>query len=279
MNHRRSFIKDILVIALTVTAGSGLFSLISTKALAHPKSLAKGKDGKQMPDFPPLKAAIILYPGSTALDWVGPHMWLSMMMNSTVELVAKKKGLIESAPEGVSVNIDKTFKEALGETYDIILVPGGTIGTADAILDKETVAFVKDVGSRARYVTSVCTGSLILGAAGLLKGYKATSYFPVTHLLKSYGANFVDERVVVDRNRITGGGVTAGIDFGLELTRQIRGDDFAKISQLAMEYDPHPSLNSGSLKTAEPKVISMTKEILAPRVSRMEDAVAKTRGK
>ena len=276
MSERRSFLKSTLLTAGALSATSWLSKFGISVASAHPASLAKAQ-GIPSGTFSPLSVAIILYPGCTHLDWVGPHMWISTMMNTTIDIVAKSRGQLEGSPGGWSVQIDKTFEDVKNEKYDIILVPGGMDGTARCILDRETIAFVRNVGSRANYVTSVCTGSLILGAAGLLKGYKATSYWPVTHLLKDYGCTFADQRVVIDRNRITGGGVTAGIDFGLELTRQIRGDDFAKVSQLAIEYDPHPSLNSGSLKVAEPKIIAMTKSILEPGVKKVEAAVAATR--
>ena len=276
MIERRSFIKSTLIGMGSLSVAAWLSTLRDSEALAHPISLAP-KSGEKSGAFSPLTALIILYPGCTHLDWVGPHMWISTLMNTTVDIVAKQRGLLVGSPGGWAVQIEKTFDDVEQEKYDIIFVPGGIAGTAECILDRRTVDFVRNVGGRATYVTSVCTGALILGAAGLLQGYKATTYWPVTHHLKDYGATFEDQRVVIDRNRITGGGVTAGIDFGLELTRQIRGDDFAKVSQLAIEYDPHPSLNSGSIKVAEPKIVSMAKSILEPGLKKIEAAVAATR--
>ncbi len=111
--------------------------------------------------------------------------------------------------------------------------------------DSEVIGFLADRGSRAKYVTSVCSGSLMLGAAGLMRGYKATSHWACRDLLPMFGATPVDARVVVDRNRISGGGVTAGLDFGLVLLAKLLGEDIAKMTQLALEYDPQPPFHAG----------------------------------
>ena len=125
------------------------------------------------------------------------------------------------------------------------------------------MAFIADRGARAKYITSVCSGSLLLGAAGLLQGYKATSHWAAREGLSAFGAEPADARVVVDRNRITGGGVTAGIDFGLVVLAKLRGDDAAKFTQLAMEYDPEPPFNSGSPKTADPAIVQQALSTMA----------------
>ena len=129
--------------------------------------------------------------------------------------------------------------------------------------DGEVLAFLADRAPRSKYVTSVCSGSLLLGAAGLLKGYKATSHWAARDALRMYGAEPVDARVVVDRNRVTGGGAAAGIDFGLVLLAKLRGDDAAKLTQLAMEYDPEPRLDPGNPKAAGPKVIEQAMSMMA----------------
>ena len=124
------------------------------------------------------------------------------------------------------------------------MVPGG-FGQQQLMSDPEVLAFLADRGAKAKYVTSVCSGSLVLGAAGLLKGYKATSHWAAREGLRAFGAEPVDARVVVDRNRITGGGVTAGIDFGLVVLAKLRGEDAAKLTELAIEYDPcRPSMRA-----------------------------------
>src|SRR5262249_24150798 len=124
-------------------------------------------------------------------------------------------------------------------------------------------AFLADRGARAKYVTSVCSGSLQLGAAGLLKGYKGTSHWAEREGLSTFGAEPTDAPVVVARNRITGGGVSAGVDFGLVVLAKLRGDDAAKFTQLAMEYDPEPPFNSGSPRTADPAIVQQALSTMA----------------
>ena len=130
------------------------------------------------------------------------------------------------------------------------------------------LAFLADRGARSRYVTSVCAGSLILGAAGLLKGYKATSHWSAREALSTYGAEPVEARVVVDRNRVTGGGVTAGIDFGLVLLAKLRGDDAARLTQLALEYDPEPPFDAGTPKSAGPEIVAQAMSYMAAVMER-----------
>jgi cyclohexyl-isocyanide hydratase len=137
---------------------------------------------------------------------------------------------------------------------DVLFVPGG-FGTFQAMKDAELIEFLKDAAVRAGYITSVCSGSLILGAAGLLEGYRATSHWACRDLLSQFGALPVKARVVADRNRFTGGGVTAGIDFGLTLLAELRGSNAAKQTQLAMEYEPQPPFDAGSPDTAGPELV------------------------
>jgi cyclohexyl-isocyanide hydratase len=139
----------------------------------------------------------------------------------------------------------RTFTDC-PEKLDVLFVPGGVPGTLTMMEDKEVLDFLADRGAKAKWVTSVCTGSLILGAAGLLKGYRATSYWATLDVLPTFGATPVKRRVVTDRNRITGGGVTAGLDFGLDLVARLRTPEYAKAVQLYLEYDPAPRFNAGS---------------------------------
>jgi len=141
--------------------------------------------------------------------------------------------------------------------------------------DVEVLGFLADRGSRARYVTSVCSGSLILGAAGLLDGYRAGCHWTALDLLSLFGAQPSQDRVVTDRNRVTGGGVTAGIDFGLTLLAQMFGEDTAKLSQLAMEYDPKPPFDSGSPRVADPTHVALIRQMTAP----LNDAVTQAAGR
>lgn len=202
------------------------------------------------PTQPPLEIGMLLYPGLTLLDLIGPQTVFSWFANT--HLVWKTMDPVVS-DTGIRIQPTRTF-ESCPAKLDILFVPGG-FGQQQLMEDAEALAFLADRAAESRYVTSVCSGSLLLGAAGLLKGYKATSHWATRDALSAFGAEPVDARVVVDRNRITGGGVTAGIDFGLVLLAKLRGDDAAKLTQLAMEYDPEPPFLSGSPKTAESATI------------------------
>jgi putative intracellular protease/amidase len=194
------------------------------------------------------KIAFLAYPGFTALDLVGPHYMLSGLMGAQTLIVAKtREPVVSDAKLALVPTI--TFDDCPME-LDVICVPGGSTGTLAAMEDEATIRFLADRGARARYVTSVCTGSLVLGAAGLLKGYKATSHWVTRDILKDLGALPVDARVVTDRNRITGAGVTAGIDFGLTLVAKMRDQLYAEGMQLLAEYAPEPPFNAGTPATA-----------------------------
>ena len=160
-------------------------------------------------------------------------------------------------------------------------VPGGTSGVNPLMRDDSVLDFVEDRGSRAEYLTSVCTGALVLGAAGLLRGYKAATHWAAMDLLPIFGAIPTAQRVVEDRNRMTGGGVTAGIDFGLTITSRLRNDDYAKMMQLGMEYDPNPPFHSGSPKDASPVLVDHLRQMTAKghAVSRQEAQNAMQRRK
>lgn len=147
---------------------------------------------------------------------------------------------------------------------DVLFVGGGA-GQVDLMTDIEVLDFLRRQGAQARYVTSVCTGALLLGAAGLLEGYRAATHWAFMDLLPTFGATPVHERVVVDRNRITGGGVTAGIDFALELISHIDGEATAEAIQLALEYDPAPRLRSGHPRLAKPEVLAQVRGAFAAR--------------
>jgi cyclohexyl-isocyanide hydratase len=208
------------------------------------------------------EVAMLVYPMMTALDLIGPQYMFASLMGAKVHLVAKTRKPVVS-DTGVTITPSATFAET-PKDLTVLFAPGGTQGTLEALQDAETRAFMADRGSRAKYVTSVCTGSLILGAAGLLKGYKATSHWAARDALTDFGAIPTDERVVIDRNRITGAGVTAGLDFGLTMVAQLRDADYAQSLQLLCEYDPHPPFNSGSIHTAPPHVRAMMEAMLSP---------------
>jgi cyclohexyl-isocyanide hydratase len=200
----------------------------------------------------PISIAFLVYPGVTQLDFAGPAQFLSLLGNAKVDYVWKTRHPVPT-DAGFSILPTATFAEVTAT--DLLCVPGG-IACIDVMEDDEALAWVAHVGGRASWVTSVCTGSLILGAAGLLKGYRAGCHWAWREHLALFGAELVPERVVFDRNRVTGGGVTAGIDFALALTAAIRGEAHARLIQLALEYDPAPPFESGSPERAGKEMVA-----------------------
>ena len=217
--------------------------------------------------------AMLMYPGMTVLDLIGPQSWFGAMMGAKIHLVAKTMEPVTS-DAGVTIVPNATF-ETCPRDLTVLFTGGGTDGTIAAASDPATIAFMADRGARAKYVTSVCSGSLILGKAGLLKGYKATSHWSCRDALAGFGAIPTDARVVRDRNRITGAGVTAGLDFGLIMVAELRDRTYAECCQLMSEYDPQPPFNAGSIKTAPPEVKAPMLKLIAGFRERAE-ALAKT---
>lgn len=196
------------------------------------------------------KVAMLVYPRMVALDLIGP-MTVFNIMRFDVQLVWKDKTPV-STDVGIPLTATQTFEEC-PKGLDVLFVPGGSMGTIACMNDPEVCSFLADRGSRAKWVTSVCTGGLVLAAAGLLKGYDATAYWPVANLLPLMGARHVDKRVVRDRNRMTGGGVTAGIDFALALAAEMKGEEAARRAQLIIEYAPEPPFANGTPQQAGPE--------------------------
>jgi cyclohexyl-isocyanide hydratase len=188
--------------------------------------------------------AMLVYPGFIPLDLFGPHAFFAALGNVQVHLVWKTQDTVMGSG-GIPIQPTTTLKEC-PEDLAVLFVPGGLEGTTAIMNDPEVIGFLQDRGNQAQYVTSVCTGSLALGAAGLLRGYQATSHWTVRDLLPLLGAEPVAQRVVEDRNRLTGGGVTAGIDFGLRIAARLRDEQYAKMLQLVFEYDPQPPFQAGS---------------------------------
>ena len=222
----------------------------------------------------PISIAFLLFPGVTQLDLTGPAQVLSRLGEAKVDLVWKSRDPVMT-DAGFAIIPTATFDEIT--EADILCIPGG-IGVTSVMMEEDAMAWVRGVGSTAQWVTSVCTGSLILGAAGLLKGYKATSHWAWHDQLSLFGAEPVKARTVFDRNRVTGGGVTAGIDFAFALMAKIRGEDHARMIQLALEYDPAPPLDSGSPEKAGEAIVAAYAErmaALAPnRGAEMQEAAA-----
>lgn len=206
---------------------------LGTQALAAAALLTARPAALQaQPAGGPLRVAMLVHPDMVLLDLVGPQTVFSLLMGE-VHLVGKDRRPV-STDVGIPITPTTTYAECPAEV-DVLFVPGGLKGSVSLMDDPETLAFLADRGARARFVTSVCTGSLLLGAAGLLDGYRAISHWYVRDLLPLMGALPAPGRVVEDRNRVTGGGVTAGIDFGLTLAARLRGEDYARRIQLVIE--------------------------------------------
>lgn len=198
----------------------------------------------------PLTVGMVLFDGLTQLDLTGPYEVLARMPDTRVHLIAATLAPVRSE-WGLVIMPDATFDDA--PRIDVLCVPGGWSVNA-RLEDEQLLAFLRDRGEQARYITSVCSGALLLGAAGLLRGYRATTHWLSLDLLPLLGAEPVEARVVRDRNRITAAGVSAGIDFGLALAAELFGETVAESIQLAIEYDPAPPFNSGSPRTASSDV-------------------------
>lgn len=208
----------------------------------------------------------LLYPNLTQLDLTGPAQFLSRAPGARVHYVWKSLDPVPS-DAGLSLTPTATFETC--PALDMICVPGGP-GQVPLMRDAETLAFLRRQADGARFVTSVCTGSLVLGAAGLLAGYRATSHWMWLDSLAAFGAVPVAARVVKDRNRITGGGVTAGIDFALTVIAEVWGEAIAKQIQLFLEYDPQPPFACGSPSSAEPAIVAAVRAQAAEARARRE---------
>jgi cyclohexyl-isocyanide hydratase len=219
-----------------------------------------------------LHIGFLLFPHVTQLDLTGPAQILSRVPGAHVHLVWKTR---DPVPTDVGFTINPTTTFADCPPLDVLCVPGG-FGIERLFGDAETLAFLRRQGGQARYVTSVCNGSLVLGAAGLLDGYRSACHWMWLPFLERFGAVPVAERIVRDRNRISGGGVTAGIDFGLALAAELAGEDAARTIQLALEYDPQPPFNAGSPEGAGPELVARYRAMVAPRLAQVEAVLANT---
>lgn len=213
-----------------------------------------------------LQIGMVLYPGMTLMDMVGPETPLGL--HGQTHLMWKTMDPIVT-DSGISILPTITFEDA-PRNLDVLFIPGG-FGTNDAMEDDEILDFVADLGKRAKYITSVCSGALVLGAVGLLDGYKAATHWASRGALEALGIEAVVSRVVKDGNRITGSGVTAGIDFGLTLLAELKGEEVAKLTQLIIEYDPQPPYDAGTPEAAGTHLTAKAIEILGDTISRGED--------
>jgi cyclohexyl-isocyanide hydratase len=212
-----------------------------------------------------LHIGMLLFPRLTQLDLTGPFEVLHRVPDTKVHLVWKDTQPVY-ADSGLGLVPTTSFADC--PPLDIVFVPGG-IGQVALMTDPVVLDFLRHHGKTAKYVTSVCTGALVLGAAGLLDGYRAATHWAFVELLPAFGARHEPGRVVVDRNRITGGGVTAGIDFALRLAAELAGEDVARSIQLGLEYDPAPPFASGHPDVADPALVARLRERLGPLSKRL----------
>ncbi len=279
MNPESISRRDMLRLLALASAAGAINPQLSTAAESNSPASLHARVQPQL-RMGSEQIAILVYPEFTALDALGPHYPLAGMMGATVRFVAKTLDPVScegASKGGFCVKPHMTFADC-PENLDLLLVPGGLKGTLDAIEDKETIKFLQSRAAKTKLVGSVCTGSLVLGAAGLLKGRKATSHWQLIEVLKDVGATPVAERIVFDGNdRVTAAGVSAGLDLGFELVRRLRGDFYAKGIQLLGEYDPQPPFPSGgNPKTADKRVVEMLNGMHAPIVEKFRTTIART---
>ena len=208
----------------------------------------------------------VVFPNLTQLDFTGPLQVLHRLPGATTHIVAKTRAPV---PSDCPLTIPPTATFADCPPLDLLCVPGG-FGVDQAMEDEETIAFVRRAGAHAKYVTSVCTGAFILGAAGLLRGKRATTHWAYHHFLPRVGAIPVQERVVRDGNTFTGGGVTAGVDFAFVVLNEIAGPTVAQTVQLGIEYDPKPPFVGGSPARAPVEIKAAADQRYAPRLPEFE---------
>ena len=205
------------------------------------------------------RIGMLIFPRLTQLDMTGPYEVLARLPNTTVDLVART---IAPVTTDRGMQIVPTATYATCPPLDVVMVPGGP-GQQDLMEEEAALEFLRRQAATAKYITSVCTGSLVLGAAGLLKGKRATCHWAAIDHLALLGAIPVREKVVVDGHIVTGAGVTSGIDFALTLAAMLEGEQVAREIQLQIEYDPAPPFNSGSPNTAAPAMLEAVKARLA----------------
>lgn len=207
-----------------------------------------------MSDLQPYTVGLVIYPGMTTLDIVGPQAVFSVLPGIELHRIWKVLEPIE-ADDGMVIVPDTTFANC--PPLDVLCIGGGLKQMA-IVDDPEVLEFLKKQGNTAQFITSVCGGSVFLAKAGLLQGYRAATHWAMREELVKLGVEVGTERVVVDRNRISGGGVTAGIDFGLTIAKLLRGEEIAKMVQLSIEYNPEPPFDVGSPEKAGPELVQKT---------------------
>src|SRR5437588_12310182 len=217
----------------------------------------------------PLQIGLVIFPRVTQLDLTGPVQVFSSVPGAKVHLIWKR---IEPVASDSVLTLTPTTTFADCPQLNVVCVPGG-LGTDDMVNDDEMLAFLRQQALGAKYIASVCTGSLVLGAAGLLQGYRAATHWTAMDFLKEFGATPTNTRVCIDRNRVTGGGVTAGIDFALTLVSLLVDRRTAESIQLRIEYNPAPPFNAGSPETAPAEIVALIRERIAPSQARRGEMI------
>jgi len=218
-----------------------------------------------------IRIGLLLFPRLQQLDLTGPYDVFAQIPGVEMHLVWKTCAPLQSS-SGMIFTPDTTFDEC--PPLDVLCIPGGA-GVDQLLEDDETLEFVRRQAGGTRFMTSVCSGALVLGAAGLLEGRRATTHWASHHMLGAFGAIPVHERVVRDGNLITGGGITAGIDFALTLTAELTGENEAMAIQLQLEYAPAPPFDAGSQERAPRAVVDQVRARSALVLARREAIVAR----
>ena len=220
-----------------------------------------------------IEIGLLLFPGLTQLDLTGPFEVFTRISDARTHLIWKSRDVVCS-DSGMSILPTMTFGDC--PPLDVICVPGGP-GLIELLEDDETLDFVRRQAAGAKWVTSVCSGSLLLGVAGLLKGYRSACHWMSRDQLVEVGAIPVNERIVVDRNRMSGGGVTAGIDFALQLAATLRSEREAKMIQLQIEYNPAPPFAGGSPETTDPELVAALLAQSAPMLQARREVILRAK--
>lgn len=267
--QRRVFLQSITtLLAMTGVVKQSLGNPTKQREPEHDMSkMPENWTGKE-------RIAMLLYPSCTSLDFAGPQYMFGCLMGAQIYHVAKTREPIVTDTR-LTILPDTTFDEC-PKDVDIFFVPGGGTGLLEVMQDRATLEFVAQTGGRAKWLTSVCTGSMLLAAAGLLKNYQATSHWTTRDLLSLAGAIPTDRRVVKDRNRITAAGVSAGLDLGLYMVGLLRDKSYAESVQLLAEYDPDPPYHSGSVHSASAETKLLLDDMFKDFVGKVEASLKKT---
>lgn len=263
--NRRKALSAISALSALATLGNAA----ATDAIAQTPKLPNSTSR------PRLQIVMLVHPDMTALDLVAPQLVFATMGDADTYLVWKDLSPV-TTDSGLKLLPNSTFADAPAAP-DILFVPGGLKGTTALLQDEDTLRFLRERGTAAHWVTGVCTGVLLLGAAGLLRGHRATAHWYVRDLLPIFDAEPVAQRVVVDRNRVTGGGVTVGIDMALTLSGLLRGEAHARLQTLLFEYAPQPPFQSGSPELAGPALTATVRERRGSAIADARRAAARAR--